>query len=98
MMGVNIWLWLALLPSYFFYEYVGTRNIIATNKLMAVQASNTGALMYVIGTLGAYICVVDGLFNLIPIVVGSWLGTYCSIKGEIKLKGCSKVSELRSSG
>lgn len=88
--NINVWLWLALFPSYFLYEYVGTRNIIATNKLRAAEASNTGAMMYVIGILGTYLCVVDGLINIIPIVLGSWLGTYYSVKAEIKIQKRNK--------
>jgi len=42
--------------------------------------------MYLIGVLGTYVCIVDGLLNLIPIIIGAWFGTYFSIKWEIKLK------------
>ena len=80
--GFNIWLWLALIPSYYLYEYYGTKNQLATNKLKAVRASNTGALMYVIGIVGTYLCVKEGLINIIPILIGSWFGTYYSIKWE----------------
>ena len=97
--GVNLWLWLAILPSYFFYEYVGTKNIIATSKLKPIEASNTGAIMYIIGVLGTYICVTDGLVNIVPIIIGSWLGTYYSVVAEIKIKrkkhvGTSDVKRL----
>lgn len=85
--------WVGLFVAYFFYEYVGTKNIIATNKLKAYTASNTGALMYLIGILGTYLCVTEGLINIIPIIIGSWLGTYYSVEAEIKIqknKKCRK--------
>lgn len=83
---LSIATWVGLFVAYFFYEYVGTKNIIATNKLRATVASNTGALMYLIGILGTYLCVTEGLINIIPIIIGSWLGTYYSVKAEIKIK------------
>lgn len=84
--SINWLLWLALLPVYGLYEYVGTKNTLATANLQAVSASNSSILMYLIGVLGTYVCIVDGLINLIPIIIGAWLGTYFSIKWEIKLK------------
>ena len=86
MQQINLWLWLAILPSYIIYEYVGTKNTIATSKLKPIEASNTGAMMYVIGILGSYLCVTEGLVNIIPIIIGSWLGTYYSVKAEIKIQ------------
>ena len=91
--NINIWLWLSLVPSYFFYEYVGTKNIIATNRLRAGEASNTGAAMYVIGIVGTYFCVTEGLINIVPIIIGSWLGTYFSVKGEIKIQRRNKQNK-----
>ena len=97
MQDVNLWLWLAILPSYFLYEYVGTKNIIATSKLRPIESSNTGAIMYVIGILGTYLCVTEGLVNIIPIIIGSWLGTYYSVKAEIKIQKKRKKNGRRSS-
>ena len=83
--NVNWWFWAALFPVYYLYEYIGTKNTIATNRLQATAASNTGVLMYVIGIMGTYICVTDGLINLIPIIAGAWFGSYFSVKAEIKI-------------
>lgn len=89
----NLLLWLSLIPSYFLYEYVGTKNIIATGKLKAVSASNTGVLMYIIGIVGTYLCVTEGLINMVPMLLGSWLGTYFSVKAEVKADKKSKKNE-----
>jgi uncharacterized membrane protein YfcA len=83
---INWLMWLGLLPVYGLYEYVGTKNTLATANLQAISASNTSILMYLIGVLGTYVCIVDGLSNLIPIMIGAWLGTYYSIKLEINHK------------
>jgi hypothetical protein len=83
---INIWLWLALLPTYFILDGIGAKNILATNKLNRVTAANTSALMYLFGVIGSYICVKEGLINLVPILIGAWLGTYSSVTWEIKIR------------
>lgn len=83
---INIWLWLALVPVYFILEALGTKNTIATTKLWPIKAANTGTLMYLISVLGSYVCVTEGLINMIPILVGAWLGQYYSVIWELKLK------------
>lgn len=83
---INIWLWLALIPVYFVVEALGTKNTIATTKLYPIEAANTGTLMYLIGILGSFVCVTEGLINMIPIMIGAWLGQYYSVIWEIRLK------------
>jgi hypothetical protein len=88
-LGVTALLWLALIPTYYFYEYIGTKNHLAINKLKSVEASNTGVMMYLTSTFGTALCVYDfpmSLVNLIPIIIGAWLGSYFVIEGTIKLK------------
>lgn len=86
MTDINWWLWLGLAPVYFILEALGTKNTLATTKLWPIEAANTGTMMYLISVVGSYVCVTEGLINIVPIVVGAWLGQYYSVMWEIKLK------------
>jgi hypothetical protein len=92
---INGWLWAGLFTTYFILDGIGTKNIIATNKLDRITASNSSALMYLFGIVGSYICVTDGLINLIPILAGAWLGTFSAITWEIKILKRSKVATYK---
>jgi uncharacterized protein YneF (UPF0154 family) len=81
---INIWLWLGLIILYFILDGMYTRNIIAIHKLRPNSAANTSAVQYLFGILGTYLCVKTSLINIIPIVIGAWLGTYFTVKWEIK--------------
>jgi hypothetical protein len=83
---INWLLWVALAPVYFLLEALGTKNTIATTKLWPIKAANTGTLMYLIAVVGSYICVKEGLINMVPIAIGAWLGQYYSVVWELKLK------------
>jgi hypothetical protein len=83
-MVVNWILWLGLFVVYFILDGVGAKNVIATNKLDKFPAANSSAFMWAFGVLGSYICIEDGLINIIPICIGAWLGTYSTISLEIK--------------
>jgi hypothetical protein len=83
-MMINWLLWSGLFVTYFILDGIGAKNIIATNKLDKFPAANSSAFMYLFGVLGSYICVKDGLINIIPICAGAWLGTYFTISWEIK--------------
>ena len=49
--------------------------------------------MYIIGIVGTYLCVTEGLINMVPMLLGSWLGTYFSVKAEVKADKKSKKNE-----
>jgi hypothetical protein len=86
MVDVNWLLWVSLVPVYFILETLGTKNMLATTKLRPTEAANTGTMMYLISMVGSYICVTEGLINIVPIAIGAWLGQYYSVMWEIKLK------------
>lgn len=83
---INLLTWAGLTLVYFVIEALGTKNTIATTKLWPMTAANTGTLMYIIGVIGSYVCVTEGLINIVPIALGAWLGQYYSVIWEIKLK------------
>ena len=85
-MVINMLLWGCLAVVYFILDGIGAKNIIATNKLHRLTAANTSAAMYLFGVIGSYICVTEGLINIIPIIVGAWLGTFFAVTWEIKIK------------
>jgi hypothetical protein len=98
-MMINPWLWAGLIAVYFVLDGIGAKNIIATNKLHRLTAANTSAAMYLFGVIGSYICVTEGLINIIPIVAGAWLGTYTAVTWEIKISkrdGVKRVSRKSS--
>lgn len=95
-MEINAYLWGILAVVYFILDGIGAKNIIATNKLDRFTAANTSAGMYLFGVIGSYVCVKEGLINIIPILVGAWLGTFFAVSCEIKLKKKNGNSNLRT--
>ena len=88
---INIWLWLGLLFGYFVFDILYAKYVMCVQKLWASKAANISVLMYLLGILGT-VQVVDNLINIVPIVAGSWLGTYATLRFEIKRKNDKRRS------
>ena len=76
---------LLLFVIYFVFDILYAKYILAVNKLRAMRSANISATLYVlsaIGTLGY----VDNILYIIPIITGTWLGTYVSLTIASKYK------------
>jgi hypothetical protein len=92
-MSINWLLWAGLFVGYFVLDFLCTKNVIAIQRLKPISSSNTSSLTYILGILGSYFCVTEGLLNIIPIAVGVWLGSYTVVRLEMK----SMTSKLNKS-
>jgi hypothetical protein len=77
---VSILTWLFLFLSYCAFDIVYTINVKAIADQKAIKTANTSVLLLFLGVYGT-ISYIDNLINLVPIVCGCYLGSYCSVKG-----------------
>jgi len=81
------WLvWFGLFVGYFVLDLLSTKNVITIQQLKIIPNANLSAATTVIATIGTYICVTDSLWNLVPIALGVWCGSYVALKWEIEIK------------
>jgi hypothetical protein len=78
---IKIITWLGLFAIYFIFDILYVRYVLSVSKLNAFQAANIGALMYLLTGIGI-VQFVDNFLNIIPIIIGSWFGTFLAIKFE----------------
>lgn len=76
---VNILSWIGLFFAYFFLDIIYILNVQAISKRNAFMVANTSVLLFFLGVWGT-VSYIDNLINLVPIVVGSYLGSYLSVK------------------
>ena len=80
---IKITTWLILFVVYFAFDILYTMYVMSVSKLNALQAANISAMLYLLTAWGT-IEYVNNFLNIIPIIVGSWLGTYLILKYEGK--------------
>jgi hypothetical protein len=86
---VNILTWAILFFAYLIFDILYTKYILSISKLKAIQAASLSVLMYV-STVYGTIKYLENLWNLIPILFASWLGTFLILRYEIRLKKRNK--------
>ena len=78
-----------LLVTYFIFDILYSKYILAVHKLRAVRSANLSVILQVLSVIGV-LKYVDNILYTIPILIGIWLGTYTSLtisaKYEIKRK------------
>ena len=77
--------WTALLVfvAYFVADALYARYTLSVSKLESVRAATTGALMYFLLAIGILNFTHNPLY-LLPLVLGSWLGTFFAVEREKK--------------
>ena len=80
---INILTWIGLFAMYFIFDMLYVKYVLSVSKLNAMQAANISVLMYLITSIGI-ITFVNNFLNIIPIIIGSWGGTYLILKYEGK--------------
>jgi len=92
---INLFTWLSLFIVYFIYDILYIKYILYVANLKAAYSAHTGVLLYILTAYGT-IQYIANLWNIIPIVFASWLGTYLIIKYECrKYKGKKIKKENR---
>jgi len=76
-MVINYKIWAALFVGCLIYDYVNAKYIRAVAEYDKFKAANTSLFLVVVGGLFTYEYV-NNLWNLIPIAIGCWFGTYLS--------------------
>ena len=85
-MGINWALWAGLFIGYFILDFLGTKNVITIQQLKVIPNAFLSSFTTILATLGTYICIIDSLWNLIPISLGVWFGSYFALKWEVKIR------------
>ena len=85
-------LWPVLFIGYFVLDFLGTKNVIIIQQLKVVPNAFISMFTTILATVGSYVCVKDSLWNLAPISLGVWFGSYFALKWEIEIrrKGMAK--------
>jgi len=78
---INILVWIVLFIISIVYDILYTKSVLYISRLNAVGAANLSVLLYVMMSYGI-INFIENIFNIIPIILGSWLGTYGILKFE----------------
>ena len=89
--NINLITWAILFFVYLIYDILYAKYILYVSKLNAFKAANTGVLLYMLVAYGT-VQYVTNLWNIIPIVLGSWIGTYFTIRYENKRKQKRKLN------
>jgi hypothetical protein len=92
-MEINFWIWLGLFFTYLVFDILYVQYILCVSKLNAFQAANISVIMYFLTAFGT-VQYVDNFLNIIPIIIGSWLGTYVTLRYEIRRKNKKKAVKL----
>jgi hypothetical protein len=79
--GIDILTWCGLFAVYLCVDVVYTKYVIAVSKYQALVAANYSLVMYGLTVWGT-IEYVNNYWNVIPIGLGSWLGTYLTLLNE----------------
>ena len=92
--NIDFLIWIGLFFTYLVFDVLYVWYILAVSKLNAFQAANIGVIMYFLTAFGT-IQYVSNFINIIPIIIGSWLGTYFTLKYEIKRKDKKRAAKLQ---
>ncbi len=75
----NIWIGLGVLVMYAITDALYAYYTLAVAEHRPLAAANTSALIHFLIALGV-LTYVDNFLYIIPIAIGSWIGTYLLIK------------------
>ena len=70
---------IALLFGFILYDFLYAVYYIFVSKKMAFMAANTACALYIIGSVST-IAYLGNYYYLIPIFIGSYIGTYVAVK------------------
>lgn len=76
---IEIWTWVLLFVIYLFFDSAYVFYIKAVSKSQALKASILSVAMYLLTAYGT-IEYIENIANLVPILVGSFLGNYITLK------------------
>jgi hypothetical protein len=79
--SINLLMWVLLFFVSIVYDIFYTKSILHISKLNAVAAANLSMLLYLIMAFGI-INYVKHFINIVPIILGAWIGTYGILKYE----------------
>jgi hypothetical protein len=88
---INLLTWLCLFIVYFIYDIVYIKYILYVANLNAAYSAHSGVLLYILTAYGT-VQYIANLWNIIPIVIASWLGTYLTIRYE---RNCKRKKLLK---
>ena len=69
---------IALLFGFILYDFLYAVYYIFVSKKMAFMAANTACALYIIGSVST-IAYLGNYYYLIPIFIGSYIGTYVAV-------------------
>ncbi len=72
---------LGVMVTYFIADALYAYYTLAVAERRAVRAASTGALLHFLLALGV-LSYVENYLYIVPIAIGSWLGTYVLVKSE----------------
>lgn len=75
----NWWVAIALLFGFILYDFLYAIYYIFVSRKMAFMAANTACALYIIGSVST-IAYLGNYYYLIPIFIGSYIGTYVAVK------------------
>ena len=75
----NWWVAIALLFGFILYDFLYAIYYIFVSRKMAFMAANTACALYIIGSVST-IAYLENYYYLIPIFIGSYIGTYVAVK------------------
>lgn len=75
----NWWIAIALLFGFILYDFLYAIYYIFVSRKMAFMAANTACALYIIGSVST-IAYLGNYYYLIPIFIGSYIGTYVAVK------------------
>lgn len=70
---------IALLFGFILYDFLYAIYYIFVSRKMAFMAANTACALYIIGSVST-IAYLGNYYYLIPIFIGSYIGTYVAVK------------------
>lgn len=95
---VNPWICLGLIALYFILDALYSNYVISIGRLKAMKTANYSALLILLTGI-ATIKYVQNIWYLLPICIGAWLGSFVSIKIELKQKNkriaAAKAAKLK---
>jgi hypothetical protein len=75
----NWWVAIALLFGFILYDFLYAIYYIFVSRKMAFMAANTACALYIIGSVST-IAYLGNYLYLVPIILGSYIGTYVAVK------------------
>ena len=73
------WIAIALLFGFILYDFLYAIYYIFVSRKMAFMAAKTACALYIIGSVST-IAYLGNYYYLIPIFIGSYIGTYVAVK------------------